>query len=633
MSKSTIKPIKLLPGNVIIFKGEQYAITDILDLETVLAKNTTSGNSRRIPIVEITPHTVENGASSNNNLAAIKDDDWSEANRRFQIISPILKSARGQRVDLIKQVSELSSVSQATLYRWISAYETEERISSLIRPTRKDKGRSRLSEDHEEIIKKHIKESYLTEQRLTPFKVWEKIKGECRDLNLTPPHLNTVRNRIDLISDEEKTLKRYGRDAARNKYKPTLGHFPDADYPLAVVQIDHTPMDIIIVEDDEDRRPIGRPNLTLCLDVNSKVVLGYYIGLDPVGALSTGLCLSHAILPKETWLAKMDITTPYPVWGKMRVIHTDNAKEFRGTMLEKACKEHSIVAEKRPKGQPQYGGHIERSFRTFMSEVHNLPGTTRSNVKDRGDYDSEGHACMTLSALEQWFAIYIVEYYHHQPHEGNDGIPPIIKYERGLLGDDKQPGIGLPQRIADEYKLKLDFMPYKERTVQEYGVLLENIFYYHDGLRRWINTLNPNSKNNKRQFVCRYDPRDMSKIYFYEPDTKSYIEVPYRDITHPAISIWELRAAKANLRQEGYTTLNEDLIFGAIRKMDAIVETEKTKTKAARKLQAKKKGWAKAKEHTAITQPSSPFTSVHISQADDIFSQPITPFDDIEEAV
>lgn len=633
MSKSTIKPIKLLPGNVVIYKGEQYAITDILDLETVLAKNTISGNSRRIPIVDITPHSIENEVSRNNNLAVIKDDDWWEANRRFQIISPILKSARGQRVDLIKQVSELSSVSQATLYRWISAYETEERISSLIRPTRKDKGSSRLSEDHEEIIKKHIKESYLTEQRLTPFKVWEKIKGECRDLNLVPPHLNTVRNRIDLISDEEKTLKRYGRDAARNKYKPTLGHFPGADYPLAIAQIDHTPMDIIIVEDDEDRQPIGRPNLTLCLDVHSKVVLGYYIGLDPVGALSTGLCLSHAILPKETWLAKMDITTPYPVWGKMRVIHTDNAKEFRGTMLGTACKEHDIVAERRPKGQPQYGGHVERSFRTFMSEVHNLPGTTRSNIKDRGDYDSEGHACMTLSALEQWFAIYIVEYYHHQPHEGNNGIPPIIKYERGLLGDDKQPGIGLPQRIADEYKLKLDFMPYKERTVQEYGVLLENIFYYHDSLRRWINTLNPNSKNNKRQFVCRYDPRDMSKVYFYEPDTESYVEVPYRDITHPAVSLWEIRAAKAKLREEGYANLNEDLIFGAIKRMDAIVETEKAKTKAARKLQAKKKRWAKAKEHTAITQPSSTLTSVHISQADDIFSQPITPFDDIEEAV
>lgn len=633
MSKSTIKPIKLLPGNVVIYKSEQYTITDILDLETVLAKNTISGNSRRIPIIDITPQSVVNDSISSNNLAVIKDDDWLEANRRFQIISPILKSARGHRVSLVKQISKLNSVSQATLYRWISAYEAEERISSLIRPTRKDKGSSRLSENHEEIIKKHIKESYLTEQRLTPFKIWEKIKGECRDLNLTPPHLNTVRNRIDLISDEEKTLKRYGRDAARNKYKPTLGHFPGADFPLAVVQIDHTPMDIIIVEDDENRQPIGRPNLTLCLDVNSKVVPGYYIGLDPVGTLSTGLCLSHAILPKETWLAKMDITTPYPVWGKMRVIHTDNAKEFRGTMLEKACKEHDIVAERRPKGQPQYGGHVERSFRTFMSEVHNLPGTTRSNVKDRGDYDSEGNACMTLSALERWFAIYIIEYYHHQPHEGNNGIPPIIKYERGLLGDDKQPGIGLPQRIADEYKLKLDFMPYKERTVQEYGVLLENIFYYHDSLRRWINTLNPNSKNNKRVFVCRYDPRDMSKIYFYEPDTKSYIEVPFRDITHPAVSLWEIKAAKAKLREEGYASPNEDLIFGAIRKMDAIVETEKGKTKAARKLQAKKKRWAKAKEHTAITQNSSFATSAHISQADDIFSQPIIPFDDIEEAV
>lgn len=110
MSKSTIKPIKLLPGNVVIYKGEQYAITDILDLETVLAKNTISGNSRRIPIVDITPLSIQNEVSRNNNLAVIKDDDWWEANRRFQIISPILKSARGQRVDLIKQVEPMADL-------------------------------------------------------------------------------------------------------------------------------------------------------------------------------------------------------------------------------------------------------------------------------------------------------------------------------------------------------------------------------------------------------------------------------------------------------------------------------------------------------------------------------------------
>ena len=38
------------------------------------------------------------------------------------------------------------------------------------------------------------------------------------------------------------------------------GHFPGADCPLAVAQIDHTPMDVIVV-DEEHRQPIQRPSL------------------------------------------------------------------------------------------------------------------------------------------------------------------------------------------------------------------------------------------------------------------------------------------------------------------------------------------------------------------------------------
>ena len=631
MSRSIVKSIKLLPGNMINYKGNSFVITNILDLESVLAKNIETQKSQRILVVDITPETLISDRNIPNNLLSIDDADWQEANRRFVIIKPILDAGRGQRVNQVKQASKENGVSQATLYRWISAYEEDQRISSLLRPTRKDKGLLRIDAEVEKIIKKHINESFLTEEQPTPVHVWKLIKADCMLLKLQAPHPNTIRNRIGLLSDELKTAKRRGKDAARDKFQPTLGHFPNADYPLAVIQIDHTPMDIIVV-DDEERKPIGRPNLTAAIDVYSKVVPGYYIGLDPVGALSTGLCISHAILPKEAWLAKMDITTPYPVWGKMKVIHTDNAKEFHGNMLGLACKNHDIIAEKRPKGQPQYGGNIERAFRTYMSEVHTVPGTTRSNVQDKGDYDAEGRACMTLGALEQWFAIFIVEYYHHQPHKGNNGVPPIVMYERGILGNDKQPGIGLPERVADEYKIKLDFMPFEMRTVQEYGILLDDIFYYHDGLRRWIHAIDPEDRKRKRKFICRYDPRNLNKLYFFEPDTESYLEIPYRDITKPPISIWELRAVKKKLKEDGYTEINEELIFSAFRRMNAIVASEKVKTKAARKKEAREKGWKKASEHTAKAPVAASINSSADNSIDDIFSETILPFDDIVES-
>jgi putative transposase len=140
------------------------------------------------------------------------------------------------------------------------------------------------------------------------------------------------------------------------------------------------------------------------------------VSFDPPGALAVGLCLAHAILPKDTWLARHEINTPWPVWGIMDAVHADNAKEFRGSMLHKACEEYRIDLHWRPVARPHFGGHIERLLGTLNHEIHTLPGSTFSNPVARGTYDSEQHAAMTLSEFERWLSILIVEIYHQRLH-------------------------------------------------------------------------------------------------------------------------------------------------------------------------------------------------------------------------
>ena len=74
-------------------------------------------------------------------------------------------------------------------------------------------------------------------------------------------------------------MKREGVKAARDKFGSVKAHFPGADSPLAVVQIDHTLLDIMVL-DEEMRLPIGRPWLTLAIDVFSRMVAGYHLSLD-----------------------------------------------------------------------------------------------------------------------------------------------------------------------------------------------------------------------------------------------------------------------------------------------------------------------------------------------------------------
>ena len=126
---------------------------------------------------------------------------------------------------------------------------------------------------------------------------------------------------------------------------------------------------------------IGRPWLTLAIDVYSRAIAGMYLSLDAPGTHSVGLCLAQAILPKDIWLAELKIERPWPVSGLMKVVHADNGPEFHTQTLKLACKEWGIDLRWRPVKRPHYGGHIERLLGTVARELHEMPGD---------DVESEG---------------------------------------------------------------------------------------------------------------------------------------------------------------------------------------------------------------------------------------------------
>jgi transposase InsO family protein len=81
---------------------------------------------------------------------------------------------------------------------------------------------------------------------------------------------------------------------------------------LELFQIDHTPIDVILV-DEIDRRPIGRPWLTLVSDVATRMIAGYYLSFDHPSSTSVALALSHAVLPKEKYLGHLGVVAEWPV--------------------------------------------------------------------------------------------------------------------------------------------------------------------------------------------------------------------------------------------------------------------------------------------------------------------------------
>jgi len=607
---NTLKRGKLFlrPGLPITFDGELHIIKDFLSTERLVCKNVETGKSVAVDISDIELFEGDSpDVKAYSDLQAMDPEGYASAIKKYEAIKPLLELDHFGRADVEARAEEVN-VGVTSLYRWLRRFKSQGVISALVDKKRGWKSdRSRLDPRIIEVIDDVINKVYLNKRRYSINKVILEVQIQCENHNLPKPHANTIRKRINKLSAKKVLTRRGMGNKYKNELKPAAGKFPDADYPLAVIQIDHTPVDLIIV-DDESRKPIGRPWITVAIDVFSRCITGYYVGLEAPNANSVAMCISHSILPKSGWLTKHGITdTSWDVFGFPGKIHVDNGADFRTETLRRACLEYDIALEFRPVREAQYGGHIERLLGSFMKHVHDLPGTTFSDVKAKGDYKSEKYAAMTFSELEVWLANLIVRYYHNKVHS-TIGMAPVKMWENAIW---QEGGSGMPPIPEDPFTVELDFMPLFERTVQKNGVSIDGIRYYAPIIDRWIGSKEEGSKN-PRKFIFRRDPRNISKIWFFEPELKAYFDVPFADLSLPDMSKWELDEARKTLKQQGSDPSNIHEVRRGIEEMRAIVETSIKETKRARRKQQQRKIYSNGETPAAVltqkpdTSPTPP---------------------------
>lgn len=620
-------------GKQYYYNSEKVVLEKFLDFKKGIVRNI---HTQELEVVELSQLMTSNEDNSEKPifLDGVSDKDWEIAQKRFSIIESIVRADREgitipNRTEWIKGIAKENKIGYTTIYRWLVDYNSTSTISSLV-PLEKTGGRgqSRLDKTIDLIINDAIREIYATSQAKSQQKVVEEVLLRCRNAGIDAPHENTIRNRVARYSQKEKLEKRAGKVLTDRKVGPAPGSFSLAKHPLDVVQIDHTLLDIIVVSDKE-REPIGRPWITVGIDVFSRMITGLYISLDPPGSLGTGICLSNSILPKDHLLAKYNLKSDWPVYGVMSSIHMDNAKEFRGNMLQRSCKEYGISINWRPVTKPHWGAYIERLLGTFAKEIHALPGTTFSNPKYRQNYNSSAKAVMSLVELEEWLYVYIVDKYHQKLHSGI-GTAPILRYSEGIFGSAQFEGVGLQMLSLDGEKVKLDFLPYFERTIRRTGVTIDHITYYHDIFKRYlydsvsfrgddfVKTKTP------KKFIFKRDPRDISKIYFFDPTEKKYVSVFLEDRSRPGISIWEHREALRYIRQTNpKAEINMDSIFDTVDRLEKIKTTAQKNTREAKRENRARK----VEEFTPkISSPQS------FSSHPEIDLSAIKPFD-IDESI
>lgn len=540
---------------------------------------------------------IESGLQ-NRQLEQISDQEWEEAQRRFSILRLLdtsLDSVQEKSVEvIIAEVAEANNISSRTLYRWKKLYDSSGLISSLA-PLKSSggRGKGRVDLSIERLMREVIHDFHFQSLNPKVSKSYRELKKRCKKLNVASPSQNTFRSRINLLTRQESLEKRKGKAETKQLTQPIPGSYPQVQSPLEVIQIDHTLLDIIVV--NENRKPIGRPWITLAIDIYSRMVTGFYISFDSPGTLGTGICIANSILSKEQTCMKYGLKSEWPVEGIMSNIHSDNAPEFKSKAIRMACQEYGINLLYRAKGNTHWGGHIERLLGNFLHEIHLIPGTTFSNTKSRREYDSEKESILTLAELEEWLHVFIVDIYHQSIHSSL-GVSPITKYYEGILSSENELPSGIGEYNFDPVKLKIDFLPSVERTIQRTGVVIDHLRYYADILSPYIyfsrssQNLHLPKLRSAEKYLFKRDPRDLSCIYFLDPHQNEYFPIFLANKTRPKLSLWEHREALKSLKEKGKLSIaTEDAIFEALEKLDKIVAGAKTEKRKAKSEDRKKK--------------------------------------------
>jgi putative transposase len=132
--------------------------------------------------------------------------------------------------------------------------------------------------------------------------------------------------------------------------------------------------------------------------------------------------------------------------------------------------------------------------------------------------------------------------------------------------------------IGDKQAFLIDFLPVIERRVTRLGFVIDHITYFGDVLKPLIAR-----RDRLEKFIIRRDPRDLSRIWVLDPESKLYFDIPYRTVTRPPVTLWEQRKAVENLRKRGREQVDEALIFCMIEEMREITESAVRERKRARR--------------------------------------------------
>ena len=407
-----------------------------------------------------------------------------------------------------------------SIYRWRKHYSCAagdmRALFSRI-GERGGKDRSRLDKVVERLLHDCIEEALSRSGSWSAEEVRLRLVNKLNDENRTrvpadrlqAPALRTVQRRLASLPAYDVCVARFGYQEAERRFR-YKGASRRTSHILEIAEIDHSPLDVLIV--DEHGTVLPRPIITVVLDRNSRCVLGFHISLDGYGAKSVFEALRNALLPKAYLRTKFGGELEWPCYGWFELLLADNGAEFHSISIEDALTNLGIALEFARSRAPNDKPFVERFLRTLnYSCIHRLPGTTLAKYEKRVGFKSEDKAALTLEELDELIHVWICKIYHLRPHAGLKGRTPLAAWEDSARAFP-------PQLRCDAKDIDIEFSQSASRELQHYGIDLNKFRYSsHElaNLRRMLPA--------KTKVDVKWPWGNVGHIYVWNPIEKTFI--------------------------------------------------------------------------------------------------------------
>ena len=397
----------------------------------------------------------------------------------------------------------------------------------------------RLCQESLAVMQDYIRNHYLKATRPPASMIYKLCVAHLEELNrqsdskLDIPSASTFYRALKELNSYEVAVSRHGRRTAAKMHGFGKGiHCPDR--LLARVEADTQEVDIQVV--GENGIYVGRPYLTVLLEVLTNSVIGWCLSFTPPCFEKTASALRHALTQRNDGSPA----------GLMEELVVDNGVEFYNASFLFLAKRLGFTVRFCAGGQPNQKPFVESFFKTLNEQfIHGMDGTTKSNPTMRGDYDSEGEAVMTLEELRGTVEDWIQNYYNKTAH-GQRHIPSDEMWRRKL--DPMNP----PQVFTEE-AVRFICMGTQYCTINRGRVRFKNLAWTGPA----VSIIQASVKAGQKVEVL-FDRTDLGTAYVRDPVSNVCHQVDAVAEYQYGLSMYEHDLVQQKLKEDGksFTGLN-----------------------------------------------------------------------------